>query len=279
MLSSVRTATLPIFRSNGVARMEAMDCVALEEPLEIQLRYRQGRWKVNRKISVTMRTPGDDEELAAGFLVAEGIIHRREHLVRFIRDEAETNRLTVELADDVQVDTARLERHFAISSSCGVCGKTSIDAVESALGGRPVFAGDGRQLDAAMIHSLPERLHAAQAVFKETGGLHAAGLFDEFGELLALREDVGRHNAVDKALGARWLSEKRAGEVLFVSGRAGFELMQKAVAHGVTTLAAVGAPSSLAVELARRFNATLIGFVRDHRFNIYAGAHRVANPS
>ena len=178
------------------------------------------------------------------------------------------------------MDLRRLERHFYTSSSCGVCGKTSIDALGlSRPGGRTVLAGgDGPTFDAALIHRLPDVLRETQEVFERTGGLHAAGLFDAAGTLLGRREDVGRHNAVDKLIGAQLLAGERDAlthGLLFVSGRASFELMQKALAAGIPALAAVGAPSSLAVELARAYGATLLGFVRHGRFNVYAGAARV----
>jgi FdhD protein len=258
------------------------DFVAIEEPLEIRLDYLTEGRRAARSISITMRTPGDDEALAVGFLLSEGII-RAAGDVRRVRACGPAvgplqlhNVVRVELADYVAVDMARLERHFYTTSSCGVCGKTSLEAL--AVRGEPTLPKDRPHIAAEVINALPERLRAAQAVFARTGGLHAAALFNASGEIISVREDVGRHNAVDKLLGAA-LTESRiplSDFGLLVSGRASFELAQKALMAGVPILAAVGAPSSLAVELATRFEMTLIGFVRDGRFNVYNGKWRLA---
>jgi FdhD protein len=257
------------------------DRVAIEEPLEIRLDCVADGKRVARSISITMRTPGDDESLAVGFLLSEGILHVPSDVqeVRSCGPAAGPLRLRnvvrVELRPGVAVDLNRLERHFYTTSSCGVCGKTSLEAL--AIGDIAPLADDLPRIAAASIHRLPGQIRRAQAVFDQTGGLHAAALFDAAGELLAVREDVGRHNAVDKLLGAEFI----AGRVplsergLLVSGRASFELMQKALMAGVPLLAAVGAPSSLAVELATRFKMTLIGFLRDGRFNVYSGGWRL----
>lgn len=274
---------LAILRVSGRAAEARSDALAVEEPLEIQLGYAKRGWRVHKSVSVTMRTPGSDGELAVGFLFTEGILTDPAAQIERIDtpDDAKNpgNVVRVELREGVEVDLRRLERHFYTSSSCGVCGKTSIDALGlSRPGGRQVLAGDGPTFDAALIHRLPDVLRETQEVFERTGGLHAAGLFDPTGTLLGRREDVGRHNAVDKLIGAQLLSGERdalANGLLFVSGRASFELMQKALAAGIPALAAVGAPSSLAVELARAYGATLLGFVRGGRFNVYSGAARV----
>ena len=220
-----------------------------------------------------MRTPGNDRELAIGFLVSEGIL-RTPNEVASIQALGEDT-VEVALRESVRVSRHTLDRDFAVNSSCGVCGKKSLDLPGSNLGSQPVFAGDGVRIAERDLLALPERLIQAQHIFRSTGGLHAAGLFNRHGELLALREDIGRHNAVDKVLGAMWSGDVRRGDILLVSGRAGFELVQKAISHRVPFLAAIGAPSSLAVETANRFRSTLVGFLRSGRFNIYSGEERV----
>lgn len=238
------------------------DLVAVEEPLEIRIG--------EKNVAITMRTPGNDEELAAGFLFTEGILRQRLQIHSLASDH---NVVTVSVSE--KLDLNRLERHFYMSSSCGICGKASIEAIENT--GCPMLARDTPVLAPEMIHQLPEKLRARQAVFERTGGLHAAALFDSSGELLDVREDVGRHNAVDKLIGAAFLRDALPLDrhVLLVSGRASFELVQKAVMGGIAVLAAVGAPSSLAVEVALRFGMTLCGFVRYGRFNVYSGEWRL----
>ncbi len=264
-----------VVRVDGTCPSEPRDdFLAVEEPLEIQLGYERRGWRVHKSVSVTMRTPGSDDELATGFLFTEGIVGGAEHIesVRAV----EANVVRVELRAGVAVDLRRLERHFYTTSSCGVCGKASIAAVS--LPDLPHPAEDGPVFDAGTIHGLPVTLRGTQAVFDQTGGLHAAALFDPAGGLVALREDVGRHNAVDKLIGSRLLAGEAApmdGHLLFVSGRASFELVQKALSAGLPILAAVGAPSSLAVGLAQAHGMTLLGFVRGGRFNIYAGERRI----
>lgn len=268
------------FVSTSVAIVER-DMLAVEEPLEIRICYSDAGARVQRSISITMRTPGNDDELAAGFLFTEGIIRSHTDIARVFHTGAPLavtdtrNTIRLDLHDDVAVDLKRLERHFYTTSSCGVCGKTSIDAVQTLS--CTVLPASAPWLAACVVHQLPDTLRRAQAVFERTGGLHAAAFFDATGALLSLREDVGRHNAVDKLIGAELLAGRvPVGEsVLFVSGRASFELVQKGLAAGVSLMAAVGAPSSLAVELAREYGMTLLGFVRGERFNIYAGAGRI----
>ncbi len=250
------------------------DELAVEEPLEIRLACDQDGRRVRRGISVTMRTPGHDDELAVGFLFTEGILDAPEQ-VATVEDWGAGNVVRVELKPGVAVDLARLERHFYTASSCGVCGKASLEAVR--VNPRTVPIAGRPMVEAAVIHRLPETLRAVQGVFDRTGGLHAAALFEPDGRLLDLREDVGRHNAVDKLIGSAFLAGRTPihDGILLVSGRASFELVQKAAVAGIPVLAAVGAPSSLAVELACQHGMTLLGFVRSDRFNIYSGPERI----
>jgi FdhD protein len=227
-----------------------------------------------------MRTPGSDIELAAGFLFAEGLVRHSEdiEIVQHCGPPAGSLRLRnvvrVELQPEIDVDATRLERNFLATSSCGICGKASLKALATLPHAQ---LPDGFVVPASSIHDLPEKLRQSQAVFDRTGGLHAAALFDRDGRLYDLREDVGRHNAVDKLIGRQFLDGlvPLSDRLICVSGRAGYELVQKAIAAGIPILAAVGAPSSLAVDLARDANMTLLGFVRDNRFNIYSAQHRI----
>lgn len=253
------------------------DVVATEEPLEIRF----GPPGNAQPVAVTMRTPGHDFELAVGFLFSEGLINSRDEIsqIRYCVDRAagveqQYNVVTVDARGPVAALPLALDRHFAITSACGVCGKANLDQLER-RGLEPV--ADGPRVPVSLITSLPERLRKAQGLFAKTGGLHAAGLFDAEGRLLALREDVGRHNALDKVIGWALLEGMvpLADHLVLVSGRASFELAQKCVAAGVPVLGAVSAPSSLAIETARRFNLTLIGFLRGERFNLYHGAERI----
>jgi FdhD protein len=229
---------------------------------------------VTKSVAVTMRTPGHDRELAAGFLVSEGIFQKPDEISSVQSTGGDAVEVT--LHEKVRVSRETFDRGFVVNSSCGVCGRKSVDLLHYPLGSRPVFSGDSVRITESTLHALPGRLYHAQDIFQTTGGLHAAGLFNSKGDLLALREDIGRHNAVDKILGAMWLGHVKRGDVLLVSGRAGFELVQKAISHQIPFLAAIGAPSSLAVEVANRFRFTLVGFLRNGRFNIYSGQHRVS---
>lgn len=262
----------------GRARPRA-DVVATEEPLEIRL----GPPGQARPVAVTMRTPGEDFELAAGFLFSEGLISARDEIdrIRYCVDreagaEQHYNVVTVDHRGPAPSLPLALDRHFTITSACGVCGKANLDQLER-RGLAPVPAGP--RVPFAVITALSDRLRQEQGLFAKTGGIHAAGLFDAAGELIALREDVGRHNALDKLLGWALLEGRLPlhEHIVLVSGRSSFELTQKCVAAGVPILAAVSAPSSLAIELARRFNLTLIGFLRGERFNLYHGAERVCD--
>jgi len=267
-------AAVQMSRISGSNLAVDADVVAVEEPLEIRLGCDVAGRRVHRPISITMRTPGHDLELAVGFLFTEGIIALREQVAGLFACGA-GNVARVNLQRGIEVDLSRLERHFYAASSCGVCGKASLEAVRVCPRNR---AAEGRPVvNVAVIHRLPAALRAAQAVFERTGGLHAAALFDVDGNLLCLREDVGRHNALDKVIGAQFLAGRTplSQSLLLVSGRVSFELVQKAAVAGIPILAAVGAPSSLAVSLAREHGLTILGFVREDRFNIYTGSDRI----
>ena len=249
------------------------DYLAAEEPLEIRIG--------DEPLSVTMRTPGHDVELAAGFLFTEGLIQNREQILAIESVEPITddgvkrgNVIQAELVEEATPDLTKMRRHFFASSSCGICGKASIDAVRSRLltAPNPEF-----RVDAELLTSLPDILRSSQDVFQRTGGLHAAALFDSSGGLLVVREDIGRHNAVDKVIGWALLDHRvpLGNAVLLVSGRGGFEIVQKALVAGIPILASVSAPSSLAVQLARELRMTLVGFLRGRRFVIYSGEDRI----
>ena len=255
------------------------DTLAVEEPLEIRLGFDENGRSTHRAVSITMRTPGNDFELAAGFLFTEGILFSK-HQITGIKHcgkfPARENTVRIDLRAGENVDLARLERNFYTTSSCGVCGKSSLEALV-VTGARRISEKNFPRITAETIHDLPLKLRSAQNIFDETGGLHAAALFEADGSLIALREDVGRHNAVDKLIGAGFLAGKLplADKILFLSGRASFELVQKAVMAQIPIIAAVGAPSSLAVAAAREFGVTLLGFVRDRRFNVYTKTERI----
>lgn len=256
--------------------LDAEDVLAIEEPLEIRLVYKQGAERVTQSISVTMRTPGNDAELATGFLFTEGIIKSPAHISQITEQGGTGDSIvTVVLADGVEPETAKLERNFYTTSSCGVCGKTSIAAVKTIAEIPPEDLTFKYAKN--LVHQLPEKLRNKQDVFEQTGGLHASAIFDINGTLVMSREDVGRHNALDKLIGAALQQEMLPLNqyLLLLSGRASFELIQKAAMAGIKIVAAVGAPSSLAVELAQECGMTLIGFLRNERFNIYTGAQRI----
>jgi FdhD protein len=239
-----------------------------------------GGERIVRPVSVTMRTPGLDTELAAGFLFTEGIISAADDIDAFEpwgpHTAAGVNTVIVHLRAGVHVDLRRLERHFYTTSSCGVCGKTSLEAIRVCAGRRS--PADPVRLRTELLYRLPESLRSGQQAFDVTGGLHATALFSVTGDRIAVREDVGRHNAMDKLIGSRLMSRyDMSRSIVLVSGRASFELVQKAAVAGIPVLAAVGAPSSLAVELAAEFDMTLIGFLRDQRFNVYCGAERIVD--
>lgn len=263
--TSPAVQSIDIVRRTGAGAVDCTDDVTVEEPLEIRL---QGR-----SLAVVMRTPGQDRELVAGFLVTEGLIRSRADLLDLVpcgpEGEPRENVLEAVTRPGLTVDWARLQRHTFASSSCGVCGKATLESVRgafSALTPAPPFRVE-------QVMRWPEVLRSAQAGFTRTGGLHASGLFDRTGRLVAVREDVGRHNALDKIVGWAFLEERLplSQHGLLVSGRVSFELMQKALAAGIGCVAAISAPSTLAVSLARESGQTLVGFVRGERMNVYAG--------
>ncbi|RMH15767.1 MAG: formate dehydrogenase accessory sulfurtransferase FdhD [Gemmatimonadetes bacterium] len=256
------------------------DVVAVEEPLEIRLEWAEGGEVRTEAVSVTMRTPGHDFELAAGFLFAEGVIGARDEVqdLRYCASEGPQhyNVVAVRLRDGVVFDPGGLRRNFTMNSSCGVCGKANLEALEL-RGCTPLRPEDGPHIDRALVPLLPDRLRGEQGLFERTGGLHAAGLFGADGDPVCVREDVGRHNAVDKVVGRLLLDGRLPADALalVVSGRTSFEILQKALAARVPVVVAVGAPSSLAVDLARSFGITLVGFARDGGYNVYAGGERL----
>jgi FdhD protein len=240
------------------------DDLTVEEPLEIRIGA--------KTLATTMRTPGHDDELAAGFLVSEAIVRDRRAIAGISRDT--DNRVIVDLAAGVKLKLSSAQRFGTISSSCGLCGKTSIDAIRQSF---PAIESTDVRMDVETLLSLPEKLRKAQGDFARTGGIHAAGIFDSSGELKTVREDIGRHNAMDKVIGRAFLdgSLPLSRHLLLVSGRASFEIVQKALAAGIPIVAAVSAPSTLAAEFARESNQTLIGFLRPPSFNIYSHIERV----
>ena len=272
MTGRSRAVDLERFRAN--LRESCADRVAVEEPLEIRLGFETHGERRTRTVSITMRTPGDDADLATGFLFSEGIIRAPDDIA-VVKPCTGDNAIRVELEDGIGVDLGTLERHFYTTSSCGVCGKASLNALY-VNGVRP-FSHSTPVFDPDVLVSIPVLLRDAQSTFDKTGGLHAAAAFDTAGELIVVREDVGRHNAVDKVVGALLAAGRLPAQDLglMVSGRASFELTQKALVAGMPLLAAVSAPSSLAVELAQEFNVTLIGFLRDGAFNVYAAKERI----
>lgn len=275
------STAVDISRVSGNQSQTESDDVAVEEPLEIQLSSPTAEGSAAKSISITMRTPGDDDLLALGFLLTEGIIESAEQVLSVAHrgepdpDTGLQNIVRVELRPEVTVDLGKLERHFYTTSSCGVCGKTSLEALR--VTGQSSLAGCNEKFARELIVSLPQRVRERQRVFTKTGGLHAAAVFDAKGEIVVVKEDVGRHNATDKAIGALLQAGALPGHTygLLVSGRASFELMQKTLVAGIPLLAAVGAPSSLAVQTAKEFDMTLVGFLRDENFNIYAGPDRI----
>jgi len=274
-------AHVNILRVSGGQIRQQADLLALEEPLEIRIGFGPEHQRQEKSLSVTMRTPGHDLELALGFLLSEGVVQSARdvlsirHCQQVKKEEELGNVVRAELAFDLALNLEKLQRHFYTSSSCGVCGKSSIEAV--GLNTCSSLPATHTTIDMGVIHSLPGKLRETQAVFEHTGGLHAAALFNTQGELMMMREDVGRHNALDKLIGAA--AERNMlplhDYLVQLSGRTSFELVQKALIAGVPLLSAVGAPSSLAVQLAASAGMTLIGFNREQRYNIYTAGQRI----
>lgn len=271
------TVSVPVTRiGHEGKKTDGLDTLATEEPMEIRLISYFGDRQNSNSISVTMRTPGNDFELAAGFLLTEGVITNTEESIESIsyctdpKEIQNYNIVNVRLKPSVKFEMERLSRHFYTNSSCGVCGKASLDLVRTVCPSLPV--GDFK-ISRELLRTLPQKLGNAQKLFSITGGLHACALFDVAGNLIAIREDVGRHNAIDKLIGSMLLQKKlpASNRIVLVSGRASFELVQKSLMAGIPVLASVGAPSSLAVDLAKEYGMTLIGFLRHDRYNIYAG--------
>jgi FdhD protein len=271
---------LPVIKVTDEDNQDTTDALAIEEPLEIRLEHGPAGERKVQNVSVTMRTPGNDAELALGFLFTEGIIklqtdtHSIEHCFIACAENKE-NVMQVNLKDSIEPNLQNTERNFYTTSSCGVCGKASISSIKTVS----TFNNSTieNRVDADLLHQLPVILQKQQEVFADTGGLHASALFDAKGELLLVTEDVGRHNALDKLIGAALNKNilPLDKHILLLSGRASFELVQKAAMAGINIIAAVGAPSSLAVQLAEEFNITLVGFLRNRRFNIYTQAQRI----
>ncbi len=252
---------------------EADDKVAVEEPLEIQLVYSTSTGRMHKNIAVTMRTPGNDEELAAGFLFTEGIIQNAAGIQEI--KQIDENRVIITLPENIIPVLGNAARNFYTTSSCGICGKASINAINTVS--QFNNEKDNISINSSVLYHLQDQLKEQQLIFEDTGGIHASALFDLNGNFIMLREDVGRHNALDKIIGAAFLKNELPSNncILFLSGRASFELVQKAVMAGIKVIAAVGAPSSLAVEMAKETGITLIGFLRNDRFNIYTGNKRI----
>ncbi len=286
--STVGEKTLAINEVTLDGTTSRSDCVVVEEPMEIRVVFGPAQNRSMRSLSVTMRTPGNDEELAAGFLFTEGILDSDQQIDQIQArgvdsDGADTgNIIRVDLNPNVDLDFDRLQRHFFTTSSCGVCGKASLDALR-VRGLQPVDS-DSLQIPSRTVHAMPALLRSGQSSFDRTGGLHAAAFCQSAGvsqnlNLSFLREDVGRHNAVDKLIGRFFLDGQTpvSNYVMIISGRASFEIMQKALVAGVPMIVAVGAPSSLAVDMAKHYNITLVGFASENRFNIYSAPHRILN--
>ncbi|MCE2962290.1 MAG: formate dehydrogenase accessory sulfurtransferase FdhD [Chitinophagales bacterium] len=266
-MTSIKNVSITKFKQGQLQEKE--DVLAVEEPLEISLQYFENGEKKRQSISITMRTPDFDKELALGFLYTEGIMTSLEQLEKttsFI-----DNQITIHLKEGASIDLEKLKRNFYTTSSCGVCGKSSIDAIRTIVSGTKAIIKT--KISPALLLTLKDKINQHQSNFSQTGGIHASALFDMEGNLISLYEDVGRHNALDKLIGHHFVDDKLDFEdmILLLSGRASFELIQKAIMAKIPVVCAIGAPSSLAVELADEFGITLIGFLKNDSFNVYTG--------
>lgn len=274
MATEQSSLLVKVFNQKGQVRTLKDDFLAIEEPLEIRLGYTdKQRGRIHRSISITMRTPGDDRNLAVGFLYGENIINDITQIKSI--DDTKDNVIRIELEDKVTIDLIRLERHFYTTSSCGICGKASLEALS--INGAEVNIDNNFKVSQQTLLSLSDSLRSQQILFSQTGGIHATGAFNASGDILKVTEDVGRHNAMDKLVGHLLMENQLPMHNLgiIVSGRSSFELMQKALMAGCQMLVAVGAPSSLAVDLAQEYNISLLGFLNDKGFNIYHGEDNV----
>ena len=270
-----RIEYLRIQKVSSGDKLETEDRVAVEEPLEIQLQYSTANGLMKKSVAVTMRTPGNDEELSVGFLFTEGVIKNAAVIEDIKQTATDENKVLVILKENAIPHLANASRNFYSTSSCGICGKASIDAITTIS--QYNLLKDNIVVSSSMLYTLQDQLRSHQLVFEDTGGIHASALFDCNGNFTMLREDVGRHNALDKIIGAALMKGELPLNncILLLSGRASFELVQKALMAGIKIIAAVGAPSSLAVQLATEAGITLIGFLRSNRFNIYSGKERI----
>jgi FdhD protein len=273
-MENIAIVHIKMKRARMAQMLEADDELAIEEPLEIQIIYGDKDSRLQKTISITMRTPGNDEELAIGFLFTEGIIQNKNQITNTYISFVE-NKALITLNENENFNLQKTDRNFYTTSSCGVCGKTSIEAIKIISSYSNI--ADNIRIRSTLFYFLEKQLRKQQALFESTGGLHASALFDLEGNFISLREDVGRHNALDKLIGAAFLKDELplTNKILLLSGRASFELIQKATMAGIKIVAAVGAPSSLAVQLAEEAGITLIGFLRNEGFNIYTGAGRI----
>lgn len=279
MINLLSTKEVTIQKVNELTVSSQADIISIEEPLEIRIVYVEQNKQLQKTISVTMRTPGNDFDLAVGFLFTEGIIENYNQIKNISHDFFNQNIVVVELADDFVPHLQQADRNFYTTSSCGVCGKSSIESIKTVS----IFNKIARPnliINTEVIYQLPHKLKTAQNDFSSTGGIHASGLFTVDGDLLFLKEDVGRHNALDKLIGESLKNNLLPlnQHILLLSGRASFELIQKAAMAGITFIAAIGAPSSLAVELAKEFDITLIGFLKENKFNLYHVGNQVQIP-